>query len=180
MAPQLQCVRRLYYIVWPPDVSLHSRAAVRAWHLSSSLSVCKHPCDRPTCSTATATSPSWVFQTLSSSRRGRLHPLTGTLLSLHMTPVLWFKWQSCDGRAPILCWCRSSAAPVWWFSCLCFQLGGYPDVWGGSEDDILALNPTSMSGKTHLKYGLLKNWIIEPMVPVVAWKEYPNLKWFKQ
>lgn len=33
-------------------------------------------------------------------------------------------------------------------SWMCFQLGGYPDVWGGSEDDVLALNPTSMSGKT--------------------------------
>lgn len=33
-------------------------------------------------------------------------------------------------------------------SWLCVQLGRYPDVWGGSEDDDLALNPTSMSGRT--------------------------------
>lgn len=30
----------------------------------------------------------------------------------------------------------------------CVQFGRFPDVWGGSEDDVLALNPTSMSGKT--------------------------------
>lgn len=40
-------------------------------------------------------------------------------------------------------WFEYLCTDICWF---CVQFGRYPGVWGGSED-VLALNPTSMSGK---------------------------------
>lgn len=38
------------------------------------------------------------------------------------------------------------------FPGFCVQFGRFPDVRGDSEDDVLALNPNSMSGTTSLYY----------------------------